>query len=149
MRCRSVQKQISRRADAAPLGGDLAAHLAACPDCRRFAAFCEALPGSLAQVPATAPGAGFVDRVMGRVQSERRPLLVPWRLADLLRPVPIGVAAAAFALGVFVTASSESATIGNDNGTDGDATEASVYEAGFGVETVDDALLELVQDQEG
>jgi hypothetical protein len=56
------------------------------------------------------------------------------------------VAAAAFALGVFVTTASESIANGND--TTSEVTEASIYEAGFGVESVDDAVLELVEDQE-
>lgn len=146
MRCRSAQKQISRRADAAPIGDALATHLAACPDCRRFAAFCDALRGLVARTRAATPSTGFVDGVMAGVEPERRPLLVPWRWTDCLRPLPIGVAAAAFALGVFVTAASESVANGSDAG--GEVAEASVYESGFGVESVDDAVLELVDDQE-
>lgn len=147
MKCSDAQKLISKRADGVPGGDALSTHVADCPACRQFAAFCDALPASLHRLTVDAASdRDFVAGVMDRVRSERRPLIVPWRWADVIRPLPIGVAAAAFALGVFVTAAAESVANGTESTVQ--SADASIYDAGFGIETVDDAVLDLVDDGE-
>lgn len=149
MKCSHAQKLISKLADGATPGDALTAHLTGCPSCRRFAAFCDALPASLAVVSAPAAASSdFVAGVMDRIEPAHRPLIVPWRWSDFLRPVPISVAAAAFALGVFVTSVSQSVANGTDTGTGNETAEAGVYDAGFGIDTVDDAVFALFDDQE-
>lgn len=108
MRCARARILISARRDDALHGNRLdscAAHLAACPACRAFERELASVSDRLDQWTAADAPPGFADRVMAAMergaarQSAWREALV-W-----LRPAPIGLAAAAFVLGVLLSSS--------------------------------------------
>lgn len=113
MRCVKARRRLSARADGALHERHVPAldgHLAACPACAAFARSLEETAVALRRWSVDEPCCGFADRVLARVAGEgdrpRRWRPRPWReRLAWLRPAPVGLAAAAFVLGVLLSAS--------------------------------------------
>jgi len=102
MRCSKTQRWISARLDGeldAIREEALQAHLASCERCRAFASDLGQLGEALNLVSAAEPRWGFAERVTSRIASldstgQRETVRPPF-----LRPLPVGVGAAAFCAG--------------------------------------------------
>ncbi len=106
MRCGKAQRLIS-----AGLDGELAEagvravkeHAAACTKCREFAADLARLSEGLDSLTVSEPRWGFADRLLARLPQPQSGHAATGGWPALLRPAPLGLAAAAFCFGVVLT----------------------------------------------
>jgi len=106
MRCNKVQKLISARSDGEldESGGcAVEAHLAQCAACRSFAVDLAAVAGGLEALTAPEPRYGFSDRTLARIARGEPVSASAGGWFSLLRPLPLGLAAASFLFGIFLT----------------------------------------------
>jgi len=105
MRCRKAKKWISASLDGELDGARnqaVQAHLAACPECRAFAADLAGLTEGLDLLTVPEPRWGFTGRTMARLANPQSRETASRGWLDFLRPAPLGVGAAAFGFGVFL-----------------------------------------------
>lgn len=106
MRCKTAQRFLSARSD-----GELAderrepleRHLAGCDACRAFASDLVVGATRFELFADAYDSSAFTQRVMACLPEQRPRLAGLGTLLDFLRPAPLGLSAAAFSLGVFLT----------------------------------------------
>lgn len=106
MNCSQVQHWISADSDGvadAARRPAVDAHVAGCDACRAFAEGLAGLNQTLAAFAAPEPSTGFAQRTQNRLDRSKIRWAWPQFRPDLLRPLPVGVAVAAFAFGVALT----------------------------------------------
>jgi anti-sigma factor RsiW len=103
MKCQTIRHMISDGELGEAQRRIVDEHVERCAECRAFAALVGGLGEDLASlVPVPEPRPGFAMRVVARLPDDepgQSPLA--W-LAELLRPVPVALATASLALGVFL-----------------------------------------------
>ncbi|MHC4698173.1 MAG: zf-HC2 domain-containing protein [Planctomycetota bacterium] len=104
MRCGKARRWISVRLDGeldAARTEALEAHLGSCHRCRAFATDLGQLGETLNTVSAKEPRWGFAERVTARI-ADVKPNHHEMPLPRILRPLPVGVGAAAFCAGMLL-----------------------------------------------
>ena len=152
MRCGKARQWISAKLDGeldAVRGQLLEAHLADCAQCRTFADDLAALDGSLDLLSAPEPWEGFTGRVMSQLESEQPVAAAAGGWREFLRPAPLGLSAAGFALGVLLaTLAGAELQANGANGDAGTTAQAGAYFTTLSADAVEERLLTLLPERE-
>ncbi len=152
MRCKAAQQMISAAQDG-ELGVDrraaFQAHLDGCAACRAFAARVAVAAGLVVEWEAPEPSWGAADRVMNAVTAGTGSRGAAREWLDLLRPAPLGLSAAAFALGVALTVFANGAPASDDGSPEaGNGEQVAEYSEAVSNDSIETSLLALLTEQE-